>query len=263
MYNKIAILVPVTSNKCNFKKFKDTDLYEYLFKSFFTTYNQDLDNTIYLGIDHDDSFYLKPKIINDIKNYVGVMKNTKIVMKYYNTEKGDVSDIWNNLYRDAYNDNNDYFVQIGSDVQIIDKGWCSYGIERLLLNDNIGVVGFTDQGRQNMCPQDRLFTQTMVSRKHMDIFGFYFPPELKNWFIDDWLTGIYRQYNCDYLIGHRIYNLGGCPRYEIFGDKNLCNDLIVKYFDCISDYISRPFPERHTSEQTIKKLTEFGFNCSF
>ena len=36
---KIALLIPCTSNNKEYNNFKDTDLYIYLFKSFFTTYD--------------------------------------------------------------------------------------------------------------------------------------------------------------------------------------------------------------------------------
>ena len=34
-------------------------------------------------------------------------------------------------------------------------------------------------------------TQSFVSRKHMEIFSVYFPPEIVNWCCDDWINFVY------------------------------------------------------------------------
>ena len=47
----------------------------------------------------------------------------------------------------------------------------------------------------------------------MDIFGFYFPEEIKNWFCDDWITNVYISKNKYWPIRKRILNKGGEPRY--------------------------------------------------
>lgn len=32
---------------------------------------------------------------------------------------------------------------------------------------------------------------SMVHRTHIDIFGFYYPPSFRNWYVDDWITKVY------------------------------------------------------------------------
>ena len=55
-----------------------------------------------------------------------------------------------------------------------------------------------------------------VSRKHMDLFGYYFPPEIVNWFCDDWINEIYRGIQHFYPLNqHVCLNVGGEPRYAI------------------------------------------------
>ena len=111
-------------------------------------------------------------------------------------------------------------------------------LDILKQNNDIGVVGMTDQGRKKYNPNDTLLTQSFVSRKHMDIFGFYYPDEFKNWFIDDWISEIYDLDNKKFIIPHRIYNCGGPPRYNIYGDRTLCNNMINKYKYNIKKYIN-------------------------
>ena len=51
--------------------------------------------------------------------------------------------------------------------------------------DNIGICGPIN------LPNKTILTQTFVSRKHYEIFKFYFPNEIKNWFCDDWINFVY------------------------------------------------------------------------
>ena len=70
----------------------------------------------------------------------------------------------------------------------------------------------------------------------MDIFGFYFPEEIKNWYCDDWITYVYLSKNKFWKIKKRILNKGGSPRYNPDGMgadsirmQKLTNNLINKY----------------------------------
>jgi hypothetical protein len=236
---KIAVIIPVTSNKCNYNNFKHTDLFNILFKSFFTTYDSTHEYRFYLGIDSDDEFYQNENVQNDIKKFINIMKNTDILFLTIDSiHKGNVCHIWNGLFKKAYEDNYDYFVQIGSDIYFQDKDWVNACLDILKQNNDIGVVGMTDQGRKKYNPYDTLLTQSFVSRKHMEIFGFYYPYEFKNWFIDDWISEIYEKSNKKFIIPHRIYNCGGPPRYNIYGDRTLCDKMLIKYKDNIINYIN-------------------------
>jgi hypothetical protein len=59
-----------------------------------------------------------------------------------------------------------------------------------------------------------ILTQAMVHRTHLDIFGYFFPEEIKNWYCDDWLNAMYpktwlkSKYVCS--------NSGGKERYSIY-----------------------------------------------
>lgn len=73
----------------------------------------------------------------------------------------------------------------------------------------------------------RILTQSFVSRKHMDLFGYYFPEEIMNWFCDDWINEIYKKMGCFFpLHSHLSVNMGGNPRYNINNDVNF--EKIIK-----------------------------------
>ena len=51
-------------------------------------------------------------------------------------------------------------------------------------NNNIGLTGPINNNSS-------ILTQAFVSRRHMLIFGWFFPEEIKNWYCDDWYNIIY------------------------------------------------------------------------
>ena len=233
----VALLVPATSNMRLYLNFKDTDLYKYLFKSFFTTYDPEHNYTIYLGIDSSDKFYNDNDVKNEIIRYISVMKNTKIKFIYLNNSfKGDPAGIWTYLYKLSYEDNN-YFIQVGSDIYFQDKGWVNDAINELKNHRNLGVVGLQDLGRLQYNPNDKLLTQSIVSKIHMDIFNFYFPPEIKSWCCDDFITDIYEKHNLVYRIKQGFFNMGGEPRYNIpHNYKDQYKISMEKYSNNIFEY---------------------------
>ena len=68
-------------------------------------------------------------------------------------------------------------------------------------------------------------TQSFVSRKHMEIFGYYFPDEIINWCIDDWISEVY-QPNYYFPLKKFVKNLGGNPRYIVNNELNLTYPLM-------------------------------------
>ena len=53
----------------------------------------------------------------------------------------------------------------------------------------------------------------------MSIINNYFPPEIINWFCDDWITYLYYPKYLYKMNGYFIQNLGGKPRYDIVGEN--------------------------------------------
>ena len=65
-------------------------------------------------------------------------------------------------------------------------------VGELQSQDNWGVVS----------PQDgtwrcKLLTQFMVHRRHVLLFGYLFPPDIRDWFSDNWITHLYRRHQLD------------------------------------------------------------------
>ena len=70
----------------------------------------------------------------------------------------------------------------------------------------------------------------MTSNKHYATFGFYFPPELINWFSDNWIGDIYELIDKKFIVNHRIINCGGEPRYDV------PYDCEIQYNICMNKY---------------------------
>jgi|TARA_Y100000992_G_C21273607_1_gene498491 hypothetical protein len=217
---KIGIIIPSTSHKRDWESFNDTYLVKHTLKTFFITYNQEHNYTFYIGIDKEDRIYDNSEIQSSILRLVSVIKNVNLEFIYMSDiPKGHLTKMWNKLFDKAYDDDCDYFFQCGDDIVFTTKNWINDCIEVLQKNNNIGIAGPINNN-------PRILTQSFVSRKHKELFNYYFPPELINWFCDDWINEVYRKLNAFFpLKEHYCNNVGGKPRYDIHNIKNFEDNL--------------------------------------
>ena len=225
--------MPVSSNKKDWSCFKDTDLYRFLFKSFALTRNKEYVYTFFIGINEDDILFMNDEVQSEITQFISTMKNTEIFFyKFGNKYKENPCYIWNELYKIALSSvNNKYFIQISSDIEILDGNWMYNSIKKLKKKNDLGVIGFNDFRRKEIDINNILFTQTIVSRKHFDIFGFYFPPELESWYNNNWISDIYNLYKLNQTIHNRI--ISWSPE-----STPIClEDCYTIHMDCYNKYI--------------------------
>lgn len=167
--------------------------------------------TLYIGYDVDDPIF-KDQIIRDLSN---------IKVKFYELPKtGWLTFIWNFLFVEAYKDGNEYFIQLNDDVKFLKNGWLNSSIS-MLAKENKGVIGFND-----ITWQCNLYTQTLVNRNHYKIFkGHFFPLSLRNWYSDDWITSVYRDYGGKCNKDALISNSNVKTRYKPCDARNLKSAL--------------------------------------
>jgi len=235
---KIAFLIPSTTRKRPWGKMEDTYLYKIFARSFIDTLNENMDYTIYIHIDKNDRIYSKSTERYKLLSLIG----DKAKIKFYSNgqiPKGYLTQMWNYLFKFAYDDGNDYFYQCGDDIYFNNKDWLVECIDQLKKQKDIGICGPINP------PNYRILTQTLVSRKHWEIFGFYFPPQIKNWWCDDWINYVYYP-NYIVKINHLIAeNKGGEPRYlranvnENNAFRNLCLQLSIQGKRRIKDYLAQ------------------------
>lgn len=211
---KIGFIIPTTSNKKNYKTIGEIDFFKIVMESLKKQLNNEYIYKFYLGYDDDDIFYNKNK--NNIIDYFNnlKLKNTSIKLIKIKNKKGRVGSIWSDLAELALNDDCEYLYQIGDDIKFLTSNWESIFIDKLRTQNNIGVVGPKD-------PNHYALTQSFVHKTHLKIFKRYFPEELKNWYIDDWITNVYKPNYSFKFDNISIQNSGGEQRYKITNNKEL------------------------------------------
>lgn len=235
MSYKLGILLPIKSILA-WKNIYDSFLYKILIKSFLKTHDTEHKYTFYCIFDQCDHIYGNKEEQNKLKNIVNIQ-----FINSDGIEKGHLTSMWNRAFEKAYQDKCDYFFQCGDDTELCNEGWVNASIKELQKNNNIGLTGPIDKLRWLSCSNSRIggdrfiMTQSFVSRKHYEIFGFYFPEELKNWYCDNFITNLYFP-KYFYYIDYFIINKGGKPRYEINGSlntnckvKKICEKLVNNY----------------------------------
>ena len=207
---KIAMLILATSkNRDAWVNIKDSYLYKMTLKSFLFTLDKEHEYIFYVGIDKNDRIFDKKYEQEQILNFSKVFKNVQFVfITMEEIPKGYVTLMWNKLFDDAYKRDCNYFYQCGDDMEFKTKGWINDCIKVLKTNNDIGLAGPINNN-------NRILTQAFVSRKHMDIFGWFFPKEIKNWCCDDFYCKLYHPKYLYPLQNHYAVNMGGQPRYDI------------------------------------------------
>jgi len=222
---KIGILIPSTSNNRDWKSYRESYLYNLTLKTFLLTYDKEHEYVFYIGIDCGDKIYDNPMEVEGIKRFVSVMQNVTIDFVYMDgITKGHLTKMWNRLFEKAYSENCEYFFQCGDDISFRTKGWINECIQTIILANGLGMTGPINNN-------PRILTQSFVSRRHMEAFGYYFPEELLNWYCDDWINEVYKNVNRFFpLRNHFCENLGGDPRYHINNDPNFQINSVKKRF---------------------------------
>lgn len=216
----IALLIPCTSKgRPQWKNIKDSYLFNYSLKSFLLTQNPEYNYEFYIGYDFDDRIFSIKEQQDIINKFSLAFKNTKFFfIPFTDISKGHVTKMWNVLFKNAYDNNCNYFYQCGDDISFKTKNWVKDSIEILKKNNDIGLSGPINNN-------NRILTQAMVSRKHMEIFGWFFPEEIINWCCDDWYNWVYQPNYFYPLNNHFCSNDGGTPRYEINNNSNFRDDF--------------------------------------
>ena len=180
----------------------------------------------YLGYDDDDKYYVDNN--EQIINYLNaqLIDNTSFTMMPIYNKKSKLSEIWTELAFKAVSENNEFLYQLGDDIEFLDSDWEYYFIKQLKKQDNVGVVGPLDINNKSV------LTQSFVNKKHLEIFNYYYPHEIKNMFIDDWIENVYKDIfnNRSFKFNNiRVKNSGGEYRYVF--DQNNVKEIYIKQLE--------------------------------
>jgi hypothetical protein len=212
---KVGIILPSTSRGRDWVYPRNSYLLPML-ATFIETASPGYSYTFYIGYDADDPFYIRTEVHSF---FTRVYHDIRWIPM--NVPKGHVTVMWNILAAQAYADGCEYIYQCGDDIKFLKWGWVDASVKQLQQHGNIGITGPQNDGNTS------ILTQVMVHRTHLDIFdGKFFPTEIKNWYCDDWINGIYSRLRLP--LEYRCSNTGGEPRYEIVYMRTECDRLIAQ-----------------------------------
>ncbi len=178
---------------------------------------------VFVGVDDDDAFWADPAHTSALR---GVAGNIPVHVHAFKNSEHHIP--FNEILAVATKAGADYLVRVNDDTEFETHGWTALGIATLAAYSppNVGVVGPT-------CHEGNtaILTHDMVHRTHMDIFrGEYYPHVFDNWWLDDWITGVYGPSRTTVLgtweVKHHVGHHG--TRYEIQQRKHLLADKIAE-----------------------------------
>lgn len=211
MSEKIGLIVPSTSKCRNWEEVEESYLYSFLIRSFLRTFDKEHQYVFYIGVDVDDPFYSREDVIARLRKVGSAFPQVDVKVIQLDRPKGHLTLMWNDLCELALDEGCTYIFQCGDDIRFTTRGWVNSCIATMKEHNDVGLTGPLNNN-------NRILTQSFVSRKHWDIFGFFFPPDIKNWCCDDWINEVYRPHHFYPLREHYCSNDGGQPRYEIDND---------------------------------------------
>lgn len=228
---KIAMLIPVCSRYQSYTKLEDSPLFRVFLPNFYRT--KELEGykyKMFIGYDDDDAFYKSHQ--ERIKSSVKGIETDVVMLR--NCQHHPVR-AWNQLFDRAYDQGFDYYFQIGDDVGLQTAGWTVRFVEYLRSQQNIGTIGPCEPmnywGRKRA--GKRIVNETnFVHKTHFDIFGYFFYPDIRNWYCDDWITFVYGEKYarmdtatlCTNEVKGERYYITECPeieRYVEYGKSTL------------------------------------------
>lgn len=222
---KLAFLIPSTSKGKDWTNVENTFFYKFFLPSFLKTKSDKFEYIFYFGFDSDDKLFIEDKFL---QSFIKILQENGIkflICFISGIKKGHLTKIWNLLFQKAYNDRCDYFYQCGDDIEFLTKNWDELCINEIQKHNEVGLCGPMDLRGAEFGDALRM-SQSLVSRKHMEIFGYFFPEEITNWFCDDWITYVYRKAEKIYFLKNvLITNRGGVQRYDIVNCKELYTRL--------------------------------------
>lgn len=179
---KVGLIIPVCSRNQPWVSYEDCFLFKSFLPSFEATKSEGFEYQIYIGMDDDDEFFLRYR--DRLPGKVVAVSNCKHAP----------ARVWNILLKEAYEDGCDYMFQLADDVVLETSGWTEQFVDRLRSNRNLGVVGPCHPKNYQLRKERGMpfvLENAFVHRRHYDIFQTMYPPEIKNWYCDTWITEVY------------------------------------------------------------------------
>ncbi len=242
---RIAILVPVCSRNQPWKTIDECFWLREAWPALQKTLDSHHTYTVYIGIDDDDEFFLKQQ--DRLEGKIVLLHGCHHAPAW----------AWNQLFDAAIQDGHDYFFQMADDVVLETPKWTDTFIRKLEANGNLGVIGPCNLDNYNgrlLQGKTPVIENAFVHRRHHEIFGYFFPPQIKNWYCDDWITEVYANHLSNVCIYIPIRNLStyqANQRYAIESPnwkpllEETQNHLTQKLRGCFSFCLYGPYTDKY------------------
>lgn len=227
----ISVLAASTTRRISNPSTTKLALFTYLLPSLIRTVDCGFRYEYVLGYDQGDPYYDSTEGMAQVEAWfeahiAAPLKNNNVIIslrkvKVNNTLKKP-GPVFLEMARAAYAAGADYMYRVNDDTEMLGN-WPAVFVKALnsVKPKNLAVVGPTcSQGNQ------KILTHDFVARQHMDIFEMnYYPPELTDWWMDDWISFVYGKTRTFKAQQVRVIHHTGAhgQRYEV--DKSHMNLL--------------------------------------
>jgi hypothetical protein len=226
-FRRICLIACVSSKGFKNMSYRQTALHLHLIKSLRKTIESKYEYSLMIGIDQGDTYWHRYRT-----EMLGAFKDKRnIDMETIYVKGGSFTKALNAVAAYAFNrpkkQECDYFVRINDDSEFASNGWTTMAVKKLksYRPQNVGVVGPTvKEGNTNILVFD------FVHRTHIYLFGTYYPTQLNNWWIDDWITNVYKPHNYAKLSKWKMKHvMKHGRRYSVnWKEKKSLADLVKK-----------------------------------
>ena len=234
----VCILIPTTSStQEHWSAFKDTFLFNYPLSSLYATC--ELGNFTYrilIGYDTDDRLFNNQTLLNTLYEWAS-LHIPSIALDTYSISnpRHKPGPAMNFLSKQAHSTGCTYLYRINDDTEF-KTPWTSAFVSTLasFSPPNIGVVGPT-------CHEGNtaIMTHDFVHRSHIDIFGTHYPPELTDWWLDDWISLVYGDDRTLKLPHVTVLHHVIATRYEVtWSSMKLLKTLVEQGNQTLSVFVS-------------------------
>ena len=237
---RVAFIIPVKIDVLN----EQSKIFT-LIQNFFNHRNHRYQYNFYLGFNFQDPCLNNIHIFN---RFMGPQFTVRCFEFEPTIKTGHLTVMWNKLFETSFHEN-DYFYQLGDDILFDNYDFLDLYIDTLQKSHNVGVTGYLTKNGNT-----KILTQSFVSKKHFDIFGFYFPESIINWFCDNWISDVYRKHNLYFPLANKIVNSGGKERYVVNQSPNNYLMELDKGVQILQNYLNR-YLLHEQSKKRVSRMT--------
>jgi len=194
----VAVCVAATSRGTHFKvgdDLSDLALFAYLLPSFTRTAECGFRYVVSLAFDKGDPFYDSAAGQQEIQDWFKVNVQRKLfevgitcVLVLTSCENKDKipGPAFEAMTQAAFKMGAEYIYRVNDDTEFM-VPWTRKFVDTLQgMGSPFGVVGPSSHNTD-----DRILTHDFVHRTHLQIFHTYYPPQLNDWYMDDWISRVY------------------------------------------------------------------------